>query len=61
MTTKLKRRNQADLFESAASRPQWEKLPQTSRTELIQLLREMLLSPPARQVIQQIQKGGVHE
>ena len=62
MTTKIKPpRKQAELFELVAARPQWEKLPQPIRTELIQFLREMLLSPPARQMMQQIQEGDAHE
>jgi hypothetical protein len=62
MTTKYKpTRKEADLFERAAARPQWEKLPQTTRTQLVQLLRQMLLSPPAGQVIQPMQKGAGHE
>ena len=62
MATKLKpARKQADLFESAAPRPQWEQLPQPVRTESIRLLREMLFSAAARHTAPKAPKGGAHE
>ena len=62
MMTKSKTQSkQADLFESIQIRPQWEKLPPTTRKELIQMLRELMLSSTAQKLLQQIHKGGSHE
>jgi hypothetical protein len=62
MLTKQKPRSkQPDLFTAIQAQPQWDQIPTTVRKELLQLLREMLFSPPAQQLLEQLRKEGRHE
>jgi hypothetical protein len=55
------RHKQTHLFEAVAHRPRWEDLPTPIREELTLLLKELLLSRPAQELLRQLQKGDRHE
>ncbi len=55
------RSKQPDLFKTIQAQPQWDKMPTAVRKELLPLLREMLFSPVAQQLLAQLRKGGRHE
>jgi hypothetical protein len=61
LTKQSSRSKQPDLFKTIPAQPQWDKIPTAVRKELLQLLREMLFSPPAEQLLEQLRKGGRHE
>jgi len=55
------RSKQPDLFRTIQILPQWEKMPESVRKELLPLLRELLFSAAAQQRLEQLRKGGGHE
>ena len=55
------RSKQPDLFRAIQVLPQWQKMPESVRKELLPLLRELLLSSAALQRLEQLRQGGGHE
>ncbi len=52
---------QRSLFDHVAPVPQWEQLPVEVRQLITELLSELLISPPAQELLRRYEKGGVHE
>jgi hypothetical protein len=57
----LQARKQPMLFDPVPNRPRWEDLPPEVRQQATQLLRELLLSPAAQELLRQRPPGGNHE
>ena len=51
------RSKQPDLFRTIQILPQWEKMPESVRKELLPLLRELLFSAAAQQRLEQLRRN----